>query len=118
MIGFLKDLFLLFIVFFLIYYLFINKKKKDFNKLKESDEIKVFIKKNKINIKKINYKTLLLVLSAINAFIIAFTSTVILNIDNFIWAILVGFVVIMLLLYSLYSIAGKYFKKSEEKQNV
>ena len=116
MLNFLKDFILLFIVFFLIYYIFVNKKKKDYASLKEKDEIKVFINKYKLNLKKVSYKTIVLVVSFINAFIVSFTSSIILNIESFLWAILVGFVDIMVLIYSLYTIAGKTLKKMEAKK--
>lgn len=116
--SFLYDFVLLFLLFYIVYSVFINKKRKVYSKLKKNDEVRIFIERYGINTKKVSYKKILNAVSIINSFIISFTSTLIINIDNFIYSIIVCIVVLMLLIYSLYEIAGRYFKKMEEKENV
>ena len=115
-IKFLYDFVLLFLLFYIIYSVFINKKKKDYSKLKKNDEIKGFIAKYNLDMKKTNYKEVLNILTIINAFIISFTATLILNINGFIWKILVSFVVTFILIYSLLELAGRYLKNKEDKK--
>lgn len=118
LVSFLYDFVLLFLLFYIIYSVFINKKKKSYSKLKKNDEVKIFIARYNLDVRKLDYKKILNAVSIINSFIISFTSTLILNIDNFMISIMVCFVVLMILIYSLYEIAGRYFKKMEEKENV
>ena len=59
----------LFIIVFLVYKL-LYRKKKDFNKLKNTDEVRAFIIKYDLDVRQINYKKLLNVLILINTFII------------------------------------------------
>ena len=115
LLQFLYDFILIFLLFYIIYRTFIMKKKKTFSKLKKNDEVRLFILRYNIDVKKINYKKLLNVISIINSFIISFTSALILNIDSFIWSIIVSFLLIMILSYSLFELAGRYFKKMEVK---
>ncbi len=113
MFNILIDFLLIFLVVYLVYLLFLNKKKKDYSSLKDGDFVKIFVRKYNINVDKVNYKLLINVVSLINSIIIAFTSTVILKIDNIIWSIIVAFVILFILVYLLFGLAGKYFKNSE-----
>ena len=90
-----------------------NKKKYDFKKLKDHDEIREFVLKYDIDVRRINYSQLLKVLALINSFIISIATVIIYRVDNIIFKIIVCFAVVMSLIYSLYSIAGKYFKTHE-----
>ena len=114
-IDLLIDFVLMFIVIFLVYLFFINRKKIKYEQLKETDFIKIFIRRYNINVEKVNYNFLINTLALINSFIIAFTSTVILKIESFIWSVIVAFVVLFLLVYSLFELAGRYFKNLEGK---
>lgn len=108
-----------FCVMFLAYLLFINRYRKDYNEGKLQLSINYIIKKYNLDMRKTKYKTVKLAVSLINSFIIAFTFTVIINIKQYIWKMLVGFVILMILIYSIYDIVGKAFKKKENrgKQN-
>ena len=112
------DFLLIFLVILIIYIVFINKKKKNYSKLKKNDEVKLFLLRYNLDIKKLNYKKVLNTIAVINSFIIAFTSTLIINIDKFIWKGIICFIAILVLTYSLYEIAGRYLKKMEGKKNV
>lgn len=112
------DFLFIFLIVYLVYLLFIKRRKKNYELLKNDDFIKLFIKRYDIDVKKINYKLLLNIISLINSFVIALTSTIILRIDSIIWSIIVAFVVLFALVFILFGAAGKYFKKSEGKTKV
>lgn len=116
--GFIKDFILLFLMCLIIYLVFVAKRKKDYSKLKKNDEIVIFVTRYRLNPKKTNYKKLVYILYIINSFIISFTSVLILNIENIWWSIVICFIVIFVLVYSLFEIAGRYFKKMEGNKNV
>lgn len=112
---FLYDVILLFLLISIIVLVFINKKKKNFNMLKTNDEVYIFIKKYNLDLKKLNYKNILVTVSLINSFILAFSATIILRVKSILLSILYALVLSFVLIYSLYEIAGKYFKKKEGK---
>ena len=64
---------------------------------------------------KINFKSFAHSIALINAFIIAITVTAIDPIDNLILKLLVGFIILLPLMYFLYGALGKYYKKKEVK---
>ena len=115
---FLIDFAIFFTLFFLFYILYLKKRKKDYEKLKKSDYVKMYIARFNLDVRKTKYKTILNVLSFNNAFSISFTSALILNIKGFFWRIAVSFVVLFILLFSLYEVSGRYLKKKEERKNV
>ena len=104
----------LFVIIFIVYKL-IYRRKKDFSKLKDSDEIRVFVLRYNIDIRKIDYKKLLTVLALINAFIIAFTATIIVRIESIAWSIIVCLLIVLALIFSLFNLAGRYFKSHEKE---
>ncbi len=104
----------LFIIVFLIYKL-LYRKKKDFNKLKNTDEVRAFIIKYDLDVRQINYKKLLNVLILINTFIISFTATIIVRIESIGWSIAVCVLIVAALILSLFPIAGNYFKSHERE---
>ena len=104
----------LFIVVFAVYKL-LYRKKKDFNKLKNTDEVRAFIVKYDLDVRQINYKKLLNVLILINTFIISFTATIIVRIESIGWSIVVCVLIVASLILSLFPIAGNYFKSHERE---
>ena len=103
-----------FIIVFLVYKL-LYRKKKDFNKLKNTDEVRAFIIKYDLDVRQINYKKLLNVLILINTFIISFTATIIVRIESIGWSIAVCVLIVAALILSLFPIAGNYFKSHEKE---
>jgi len=119
----------LYVIVFLVDYLLINRRKynamfkkvksKKSNKTstkkvanKEFGEINYLVGKFKLDKKKIDYKSAILWISIINAFIISFVSTVISAIPaHIIWQLAVGFVLIFALIYALYEIYGRILVK-------
>ena len=115
---FISDFMLLFLLIFLFELFYVNKFKKDFNKLKETDPVVIFVLRYNIDLSKVSYVYLNNVLAFVNSFIISLTATIITNIDNILLALAICFIVICCLLYILYEQTGKYFKKLETKENV
>ena len=118
MFSFLLDFIIVFTVVYLLYVLFFNKKRRNYKTLKKNDEVKLFIDRYNLDMKKIEYKKVLQVVTIINTFILSFTTVLIVRIKGFMISLLIGFVVIMILIYSLYEIAGNYFKRKEDDKNV
>ena len=104
----------LFVIIFIVYKL-IYRRKKDFSKLKDSDEIRVFVLRYNLDVRKIDYNKLLTVLALINAFIISFTATIIVRIDSIAWTIIVCLLIVLALIFSLFNLAGRYFKSHEKE---
>ena len=77
MLEVLIDFLVIFVIVCLVYLLFINRSKKDFNKLKPNDFIRMFVLKYNIDINKINYNFMVNLIAIINSFIIAITSAII-----------------------------------------
>jgi purine-cytosine permease-like protein len=89
-----------------------NPKKKKKKKDEELLEILYLSGKFKIDKNKLNDKRILRMTSFINAFIISLVSVVIILIHiNIILRLLIGFVLLMGLIYSLYELYGRYLKK-------
>lgn len=101
------------LIFLLHFYMYIRNKKV----LKENDGIGTgfVIRRFNLDLKKITYKKVAIIVSLVNSLIISFTSVIVINIDNFIYKILVGFVLIFALIFSLYEIVGRYLYKSQFK---
>ena len=115
---YINDFMLMFLLVYLFNVFYVNKFKRDYNKLKKNDPIVIFVLRYDLSLKKLNYVYLINILGIINSFIIAFTATIITNIDSIVWSLIVCFVVLCVLVYSLYEIAGRYFKKLEKKEKV
>ncbi len=105
---------LLFLLVFCTYKL-IYRKKKDFSKLKDNNSIKTFVLKYDLDVRKIDYRKLVNVILLINSFIISFTAIIIIQIDSLMWSILTSVFIILVLMITLFEIAGRYFKKEEKK---
>ncbi len=108
-------LFLISFTFIFIIYLIvflIKMKKRKLSKMKEFDLLK-----SKFKLKHINYKKVGLILILINSFIISLTGTICSMIDLSIpWQLCIGFVLLMMLIYSLYYILGSILFKLENKK--
>jgi len=117
----------LYILVFLVDYFIINKRKYNLmfpiekkskkkngkqKEIKEFGEISYLVGKFKLDKKKIDYKSCIFWTAIINSFIISFVATVISAIPaHIIWQLLVGFVLIFVLIYSLYEIYGRILIK-------
>ncbi len=111
------DIFFFFLVFlgvFVInYFLYLRKIKK--NKLEIYEYL---VKRFRLNPKKLHLRKMILPMSLINAFIIAFCTTFITMIKvDFIWQLMIGFVLVFFLIYSLYEIYGRHLVNKSRKDN-
>ena len=98
----LYDFVCIFLLVFIVYSVFLNKNRKEYKKLKKNDMIRLFIARYNLDMKKTKYELVLRTETIINSFIISFCSVLVINIKGVIWAIIIGFAVIMVLTYSLY----------------
>ena len=113
---FLLDFVFLYLLVLIVYFVFVNRRRNDYKKLKDGSYIKAFIARYNLDMRKTNYKTVLYTFTFINAFILAFTSSLVLNIDKFIWKVVISFIVVFVLIYALFEIAGRYLKNKEDKK--
>lgn len=98
---------IVFIVTFLLNYRKVKKKKFD-----SIGEMNYLILKFKLNKNKINYKREILYISIINSFIISSVGTFVTWLDiMIILQLALGFVLLFLLIYSLYEIYGRHLVK-------
>lgn len=107
---------ILWILIFLFEYLFVMKKRiKGKSKKKSIDQVMEFIYligRFKLDKNKVVYNKMAKWCSIINGFIISAVVTVISNIDLYIvWQLLIGFVLLFALIYSLYEIYGRHLAK-------
>ena len=90
------------------------KRKLKSRKIKNDEimEVNYLISKFKLDKNKVLYKPMCLYCSLINGFIISFTVTVISNIKlKMVWQLLIGFVIVFGLIYSIYEIYGRILVK-------
>ena len=121
----------IFIVIFLGHFFFITrpailkmtgkkkiKKTKKKKKKKNLGEIEYLCNKFKLNRNKLNYKELMIMIPLIDSFIITFVTIVIDLVPGlFIFKLIIGFVLLMGLIYAIYEIYGRHLiKKEKEKE--
>lgn len=111
MLVYLIEFFVAFLLIFLYYRVFIIKKSGKIDKKKLPPELSLFIKMNKINMKKITYKKLLQVLSVFNALAVSLTLLTTEVTDKIILKLLIAIPVGTLFLYLFYKLLGFYYKK-------
>ncbi len=104
-----------YIIFLLIYIFIINRKRKDYNNGKKQTEISYIINKFKLDMRKTKYNTLKWAITLINPLIISITFVIVINIESFTFGLLVGFVIMLMLVYACYEILGRILKKKEGK---
>lgn len=107
-----------YLIIFLLYSLVINRKKKSYKDATKQMDILYLVNKFKLNTKKTKYNTLKWITNIINPLIISITFIIVTNIKSFILGIMIGFLVIMMLIYSIYEIIGRILKKKEFDKNV
>ena len=118
----------LLILIYIIDYFLINKhrlklirnngitKKGKKKKAKNISELDYLVSKFKLNKAKLNEEKVIIWISLINSFIIAITSSIIILLPfKLMWQMLIAFILLFCLIYSLYEIYGRYLLKMEEK---
>lgn len=106
-----------YLIIFLLYSLVINRKKKSYKDATKQMDILYLVNKFKLNTKKTKYNTLKWITNIINPLIISITFIIVTNIKSFILGIMIGFLVMMMLIYSIYEIIGRVLKKKEFDKN-
>ena len=112
---------MVFILAFLIVFIFYSimfSRKKIKNKEKNVAEVNFLIKKYNLDIRKIKYKNLLFTISIINSTIIALAFTAVFYVENYLISLLIGFILLIILTYSLYEIVGRHYEKKGSKKDV
>lgn len=112
----LLDFIISYIIIFILYYLFFIFKKTKYNKKKIPVEYYYLVSVYHLDEKKINYKKFLYASALINTFIIALTYVIIFHlIKGWIYQLLCGIVLIILLIIIMYGILGRYYEKRGKK---
>ena len=117
--GFMLDEFLVFLLsfvfVFILYRLFIvpsaKKKYKDKNKGREPIEVTYLKNHYHLNMKKISYKKLLMIISIVSSFDISLIVSIIMLFNNFILEIVIGFLSTLVIIYISYYFVYLFFKK-------
>jgi len=104
-----------FIIVYLVYYLVVVHRKKGLEAFKAGKQLLFFKNAYNLDIEHLDYKKFANSLALVNAFIIAFTVTVIEFFDSYIVKLGVGFIVLIPLMLICYYILGKAYKKKEGK---
>ncbi len=102
------------LIIFAFDYIFVLRRKLKSKKIKNEEimEISYLIAKFKLDKNKILYKPMCLYIALINGFIMSFVVTVISNIKlKMMWQLLIGFVLLFGLIYSIYEIYGRILVK-------
>ena len=111
-----------FVLFFILVYIiqtvFIDKRKKNYSKLKKNDEIAIFIKKYGLDVKVLDFKIIKKTIYLINSFIMAFATSLILNVKGSILQLLVAVIVVLVLTYSLFEIYGRRLKRIQNEKMI
>lgn len=107
-----------FLFVFLIYQIFIVRKAKRRNSQKKPMEIQYLINKYHIDMKKVNYKKLLLLISLISSLDISIIVTVVLIFESYFMKFIVAFLLVIPIIIISYHFVGKYYKKKGMIQDV
>lgn len=102
------------LVFLFTYVLDLIKIRK--RKKSKIGEISYLVTKFKLDKNKLNYKKISFDIAIINGFIISLTTTIVALVDVALTIqLLLGFVLLFALIYSLYEIYGRHLKNKEER---
>jgi hypothetical protein len=93
------------------YIFLLNGKKK--KNIIDNFEYRLLLKKFNLNLSE---KKLKWIISINNSIIITFTSVVMFNIKNWIFGLMISFILLIALTYSLYEITGRILKMKENKK--
>ena len=104
---------------FILYWLIFVRKKTTYDKNKVPVEFYYLVSVYKLDQNKINYKKFIYIAAFINSFIIVFTYMIISRLlHKWIWQLLVGIIIIVLLIAICYGILGRIYQKKGMKKNV
>jgi len=108
---FIVSFIIIFVVFIILYFI-----KRIRGKLATSKDVMLLTSRFKLNKKYLNYNVLGLVFALVNSLIISTTGTLVTMINyDYIWQLLIGFVLLMIFIYVIYGLIGLYLKRREDK---
>lgn len=89
-----------------------KKKKEELNDIdKITTDVMLLLIKFKIDLKIVPYETILKTLCITNSFILSSTFVVIMHIENFYLSLGIGIIILLILMYSLYTIIGRHYER-------
>lgn len=100
-----------FALVYLIYFITVILPSRKVNVFEESNKVKYFVSKYDLDIKKINMKEFINVISLFDSFIISLSFTFTFLSSNFWIGMLIGLAFLIPLMLICYSIIGNYYKK-------
>ncbi len=107
-----------FVFMFLIYEIFVVRKEKKGKSKKTPMEVRFLEARYHLDLKKINYKQLLNVVSFVSALDIALIVTVIALAKSFVLELVLGACLTLPLILVSYHFVGKFYQKKGMKENV
>lgn len=96
-----------FLLIILIYMVFINRKRKNMKTEGSFTEPSYLFNRFNLSTRKISYKKVMWLTTFLNAFIIALTASVVVNIKSLLLELLVGFVMLLVLIFLGYEVLGR-----------
>lgn len=106
--------FVVLFIIYLIWFYIIGLKR---HKIKNSMQAEFILKRQHLKKKDLNEKSLGLIICFIDPLIISISGVVASSVKlNFVWQILIGFALLMGLIYSLYEILGRIIKRKCKKK--
>jgi len=88
------------------------KKKKEIDEAKYPSEIELFIYRYKIDLKKVNFKSMTKAIALVCSIDIALVVTILSYIPlGMVWRLLIGAVIVFVVILISFSLLGRYFKK-------
>lgn len=119
LIGVVLEYLIVFIIIFIINYFLYIRKKKRLNKNKVPVELYYLVSMYKLDIKKIKYKKFLWTYSFINTFIVSTIYIIVVYlVKGFVFQLIVGVILLILLIIICYGLLGRYYQKKEGIRNV
>lgn len=114
---FLLEFIMSFIVVFIFYYFAMIRQYKNLDKKKVPAEVNIILRYNKIDLKKIDYKKMLIMLACVTSFIIAINLTVIYKFTSAnILIIAITVLVSLPIALVSYDLIGRYFAKQSKQK--
>lgn len=106
---------IIFVIVFLFYLLWVNRRKLKLEKYNKMGEINYLIYRYKLDKEKIDYNALSNIIALANAFIIALVGTILILIPlHYLWKMAIGLVLIIGSILIVYGFIGRYLIKKEE----
>lgn len=103
-----------FIIVYLFYYLLIILRKEKLKMFNNNSYYKFLIKRYKLDTKKINNKMMANIVALANSFILAFTSSIVMIVENIYLELLLALAILILLQLFVYHIIGILLKRREK----